>query len=171
MAWLQEGIKAGIISIVTAAVIYFWKNARQLYKKAQKIIDSADKLDLLEMEVGVLKSKQMADFHTDVTPVFINNTKGELIYANRAWADLLGWKSVKDAYGKGYLKAVPPQDIEEMERQSQRLVDHPSSFDGEVRLMHRITKEYIYAICRTELIHDNKGNLVETIGRLYVIKQ
>ena len=170
MSWIQEGIKAGVIAGVTALVVLFWKNIRVLIKKAKKIIEAADKLEVLDTEVSILKSKQMADFHTGTNPVFIINTKGELIYANPSWADAFGWTNIKDAYGKGYLKCIPPEDVDDVEELSDRLQQHPSSYEGKVRFKHIRTDEIIYAICRTELIHDRKGNLIETIGRLSIIK-
>lgn len=168
--WAIDSFKAGILVLLTWGTNYLRKKALPFLKEFRRFLKLTEIVDRIDNEVGVLKSKQMASLHTDVHPIFIMNNEGEMIYANPAWCDMTGFTNVKDAYGKGYLKAIPPEDIEMIEKQNERLVEHPSSYEGEIRFRHIKTKEIINTICRSELVHGRNEVLVETVGRLFILK-
>jgi hypothetical protein len=68
----------------------------------------------------------------------------------------------------GYLRAVHPDDREELERQRAMLEKVQSSFQGVVRFKNLQTGAIIYADCSSELVYDDKGKVVKTIGILYI---
>lgn len=178
MAWIQDGVKAGIISVITAFVIYLWKKAKPISREIIRIIKCPDLVEKLEKEVAVLKkevsvlrSKQMAGFHTDPVPTFICNTKGELIYANPAWVKLTGYSNPENAYGFRFFDVIYHEDLLRIQKISEELIGHPAPYEGLVRLVNKITKEVIQTFCTSELIYSDEQHkeLIETIGRLQIL--
>lgn len=178
MAWIQDGMKAGIISVITAFVIYLWNKAKPISREIIRIIrcpDLVEKLEkevlVLRKEVSVLRSKQMADFHTDPVPTFICNTKGELIYANPAWVKLTGYSNAGNAYKFRFFDVIHPDDLLRIHKVSEELIGHPAPYEGPVRFVNKITKEVTQTFCTSELIYADEQHkeLIETIGRLEIL--
>lgn len=167
--WAADTFKALIVIAATWLANYFRKKTIPFITAVGRIIKVSDRVDLLELELSIIGNRQMAVIHADPNPVFIVNEKTDLVYANPAWVAMTGFSDAKDAYGKGYLKAIPPEDREMVEKDGERFAEHPSSYEGEVTFRNIKTKLIIKTLCRSELVHDKDGKLVQTIGRLQII--
>lgn len=139
------------------------------FKAVRKITKVSDRVDELENKVYILDSKLAAGFHTAVDPVFIVDVKGDLVYANPAWQDLTEFSNVQDAYGKGYLRAIPPDDRDSIEEQSERLILHPGSIEMNVIFLTIRTKIIVNTLCRSEPFKNKEGFVVGTLGRLKIL--
>lgn len=169
MAWdysdTFKGLIAGAIGwIATKAV----KKLNPAYKALLKFLRVAKKADEIHITTNVLKSSLVALYHVDKDPIFLLNKNGELTYCNPAWVELTGMEQ-NDAKGYGYSRAIHPDDRDRMDKERTDIINHPAPFFGTVKFKHMKTGEMIVVICRTELIY-NGTELVETLGRLYIIK-
>ena len=172
MKWevASDIFKALLILAATWVARYFAKVFLPFTKAIRKIAKVSDRVDELENKVFILDSKLAAGFHTAVDPVFIVDLKGDLIYANPAWQDFTEFSNVKDAYGKGYLRAIPPDDRDSIEEQSERLLLHPGSIEMNVRFLTIRTKIIVNTLCRSEPFKNKEGIVVGTLGRLKILK-
>ena len=75
----------------------------------------------------------------------------------------------KDAANFGYIRAIYPNDRASMAVEREDIINHPVPFYGQVRFKNVVTGAIIITMCRTELIY-NENELVETIGRLYIVE-
>jgi PAS domain S-box-containing protein len=167
--WAADTFKALILVAATWAANYARKKFIPFLKAIKRIVKVSDRVDALEVEVSIIESRLRAALHTDPNPAFIVDAKTDLIYANPAWGEMTGFSNIQDAYGKGYLKAIPPEDRDSIERDGERFAEHPSSYEGDVRFRHIKTKQIISTIVRSELVYDKNGELIQTIGRIKIL--
>jgi len=175
MAWIGDSVRAGVGGILTAAIIFLWKKGKPAFNFIKVILDSGDSIEKLNdqqheqaIEISILKSKQMALLHTSLEPAFITAPNGDLIYVNPAWLEMTGFRDPKDAYGYGYLKCIPVLDRGELLKHVELLIQHPSPSETVIRFQQLGTGKIITTMCRTELVHDGNGVLIETVGRLRI---
>lgn len=163
------GAVGWIANYIRPKIVPWMKERLRTWKNTERIDALEAEIKVIRVRLHIAESKQMAALHTAPDPIFIMNPGGELVYANPAWGLMTGFTNIEDAYGKGYMQAIPPHDRDEIEKQNERLVEHPGSFEGEIRFRHLRTKDIINTICRSEPVHDDKEKVIETIGRLYIV--
>lgn len=145
---------------ITLESFFLWvKNAWSISSTLKSILN----------RVTILENTNTAAMNVDRHPIFIVDNNQNLIYANTALAVLIGFTDVRDAYGQGYMVAIPDEDIEKVDRLNKRMKEHESSYSGEFIFCHVQTKEPIITNCRSEIIRNIDGKLEKTLGRLYVV--
>ena len=170
MDWKEKGAETIFIGMLAFLGSFLVKKVKPVWKELKRMGGVTDKVDEQSLKIYILEKTLDKLMHTDPNPVFITNRDGELVYANPAWIRMTGFSDATLAYGKGYLRAIVKHDREEMEQMSERLTEHPSSFEGDVRFQHLVTKEIINTVCRSEPIFGVDGEVIKTIGRLYIYK-
>lgn len=181
MEWKE--LQGHIYTVIEGAVVVFvvWggrvagSKIKPTYKALKELMD----LDEWKkgIETRVIKSEndykridgfQKAFVNINKFPMFITNGKGELIFVNNEWMNQIGCRNMNEVLVKGYLQAIPPEDIEGMEEWTERLLDHPSESTSvsKVRFKHMQTGEIINMVCITYPILNNDGSLYATVGRL-----
>lgn len=169
MDWREKGIEAIYLGVIAFLGSAFVKRFKPSLKGAKRMYGVIDEVDVLKKEVGVLKDLIQKILYTAPDPIFKVNNKGEVIFVNPAWLQMTGVRTEKDAFGFGFMKAIPEDDRDAMVDQSEMLTKHPSAFEGEIRFQHLVTDDIILTICRSEPVFYN-GEHIETIGRLTIIK-
>lgn len=158
-------------TLIGAAIIYVANWLREKFKPTLKhlkrINEVSDRVDVMESDLLVMKSRQMALIDVDHRPIFIMNSKNEVVKVNSAWLEMTGMKTEKEALGFGYLQAIPEEDREMIQERSDFFLEHPSPYSGEVRFKNVHTKEIIIAYCRSEFFNKDQ-KLYETIGMLHI---
>lgn len=182
MEW--EWFKAGVIKVATwgGAILATWganyarKRWKPFYKNLVAFIGLANRVISLEktqakqkQELEVIDNLLLAKLKIDEKPMFLNDNKGNLVFVNNSWLKVLGYSDPEDAYGEGYLLAIPEADRERVHRQAQRYAASPSPFSGVVTFINISTEAEVKTFCRTELVFDNNGNFFKTIGRLDIL--
>lgn len=167
---VEDLLKLGIAGICAWVGNYIRKNAVPFYKQVIILAKLAARVEIMERRIYIAESKQMVILYTSTDPSFITNTKGEVVFVNPAWLDMTGISTANDAYGFGYMQAIPIEDREALREQSEILVDHPGPFSGAVRFKNVRSGDIIDTLCRSEIVRF-EGIPVETVGRLYVIKK
>lgn len=170
MDWKEKGTETIFVGVIAFFGSIFVKKIKPMWKELRRISKLTDGVDDLVKKSDIAEKRLRAVLYSSSDPIFINNNEGEVVFVNPAWLALTGMKTEKDAYGFGYMAVIPEDDRDDRERDNKRLVDHPSSFEGEIRFQHFITKEIIVTMCRSEPV-EYDGELVETIGRLTIIKK
>src|SRR5690349_260940 len=117
----SETFKTLIAAVTGGAVFKHYKKVVPIWKYAQKVVKAVDQIDDAHRDIQIIKNTIRAAFHTDKNPVFILNSKGAVIYVNPAWLEMTGFIDTKDAYGFGYMMAIPLEDQPTMERYSRTL--------------------------------------------------
>ena len=168
--WASDTFKALIAAAALWLASYIRKKIVPVFKALLRIAQVVERVDEIENDVWIVKSKQRAIMATDPNPTYITDCNSDLIYANPAWAEMAGFNSVEDAYGKGYLRAIPNEDVEPLEQMAERQVKHPFSFEGHIRFKNIRTGEIVNTICRSELVFNKDGKWIRTIGRLLILK-
>ncbi len=147
------------------------KKLKPAWVLLKKFINLAQTTDQISYTVSLLKNQQLALFHIDKDPIFITNLKGEVTYVNPAFLDLTGFENAEESYGFGYTSAIHPDSRAEHEKLRAELVLHPSPYHGYIKLRNKKTGKVILTVCRTKLVYNLKNELVETIGRIYIITE
>lgn len=172
MDWTKIDIadiaKVAIIGVGGWAANIVRKKAWPFIKSLVKFGNVVERQDNLEKQFKIKQSRNRAILHIDKHPIFITDNKGEVTYVNPAWVEMTGMDE-RDALGKGYLQAIPDEDIDSMEAKSERMIKHPSSLYDEVVFIHVRTKQIIKTMCRSEPVYQDESHK-ETIGRLYIIE-
>lgn len=169
--WAIDTFKGLIVAGVTWTVIYLKKQAKPLLKSLKKFSKLVDTTDEIKSKVAILESKQVAMWDVIKDPLYTVNDKGEVDYANNAWARMGGLSDPRDGFGFGYMQMIPDEDKDKIEKLSERITEHPSPFEGIVRFQNRQTGKIITTECRTALIYDIDKKVIATIGRLYIISE
>ena len=127
-----------------------------------------DKLNVIINTQELMREKQKALMYSDLTPMFTLDANENLTFVNAAWLKLTGFNNPEDAYGIGWLRAIPEDerkklmDIREQQRQS------PFAFYDTVIFKNIMTGELVKTTCKTTLVKDAKGQVIEKIGSLQV---
>ncbi len=171
MEWKEKGLEAIYLGAIAFVGSIFLKKSKPVWKELKRMSTITERMDLLTRKVAILESAKLAEYDTSPIPTFIVNTDGELTYANPALGDLLGFSTLDDVHSKGWMRAVPDDNIETVEKITKRLVEHPSSYECNLKLWHIKTKEFIYTKLRIELVTDDKNEIVETIGKLQILNK
>lgn len=169
MEWKEKAtdiLFVGVSGLVGGWIVKkFWPSV----KNAKRMYGLLTELDWLKKEVVVMKERQFKILYTAPDPIFICNPKGEVTFVNPAWLQMTGIRTEKDALGFGFMKAIPEEDRDNLLEESERLVEHPGSYEGIVRFQHIGTTDIVTTMCRSEPYYYN-GEHIETIGRLSILK-
>lgn len=130
-----------------------------------------DKLNVLMDNQSTIKMKVRAQMNTDSSPSFVIDKKGDLVYVNDAWLSLTGFQKAEQAYGIGWLKAIPEEDQKTLIDEHEQQLSYPSDFFGKVRFKNIQTGFCVDTICRVTCVKsEHSGELIEKIGQLQIIK-
>jgi len=162
-------LKLAITGICIWIGNYIRKNAIPITKQLVVIYKIVTRVDTLESQMFIHANRHEAWMDVSVSPIFIMDNKGNMIYANAAWGELTGFDNIEDAYAMGWVEAIQEEHMERIERINERLVEHPSSWDGEVPMKNKKTNARFIVRCRTQLLKDKSGNITGALGRLNVI--
>lgn|GEM_PF-4555887 len=172
MAWdWSDTIKGGIATLVGAIATVSYKKFKPTLSYFRKLFLVTQDVEKLKDEVIILQGERIAFFHTDKNPIIVKNALGELIYVNPSFVDMAGFENAEDALGFGYVSAIHPDQQDELEKLRDRLNKHPSNYFGYVKWKNKQTGVAVLTVVRTKLVHDYKNELIETICRLYIIKE
>ncbi len=154
--WAIDSFKGGIGAVTIWAANRYRKPLYAWVKKQinlnKEVSEQKLRIEALEIRDSISDSKFMAYVHTDPTAVFITNAKREVIYVNPAWVKLIGYRDPESSYGYRFFDAIHPDDVAHMREVQQELINHPSGFEGNIRFVHRETKETINTFCISDLI-------------------
>lgn len=165
--WAIDTFK-GLIAIVVAWFAnYLRKESKPILRAIKKLANIVKILERMESLQAIHDSKFKGYIHVSRHPIYEIDTIGAITYVNQAWVDLTGFKDDKDAYGFGYMRAVHPEDRDEIEKQRQMIEKHNSSFNGIVRFKNLKTDQIIICDCVSQPFTDDKGKIIGTIGILY----
>lgn len=180
MDWIEKGKEAAYLGALGLFGLWAKKKAKPLSKAVIKLSKLSDRVDAIEKDFqGQLEklSDRLAKdenmlrslFDSSKTPTYILDADFELIYVNTAWLELLGFSNDEDAFGLGFLKAIPDSQMVAMDRQMKNSKEHPSRFSDKMQFKHVKTKEEFFMFCMSTPIYDYKDNLYCTLGFLYNI--
>lgn len=126
--------------------------------------------DLKTVSGMIVSNQQISDerekarIMLDPTPMFIEDSKGDVTLVNFAWCKMVGCVDGKEMLGNGWLRVMPNQ--KEAEERHKTTIGKP--FTGEVVFKDLDGKRLIYTHCKTLVIKDAKGKVVETHGTLEI---
>lgn len=169
--WVIDTAKGLIALIIAWAANYLRKQAKPIVLAVKKIGNIVKIVNTLESKQAILASEQLAFYHISKNPIYIIDNTGGVTYVNPAWVAMAGFRDDRDAHGYGYMRAVHPEDRDEIERQRALLEKKQSSFQGRVRFKNLQTTKTIIADCISELVYNDKGEVIKTIGTLYIISE
>jgi PAS domain S-box-containing protein len=166
--WVIDTAKVLIAGLIAWSANQLRKQAKPMVEAIKKLGNIVKIVNRFETKQAIITSEQLAFYHISKNPIYIIDERGAITYVNPAWVNMAGFRDDREAYGLGYLRAVHPDDREELERQRAMLEKVQSSFQGVVRFKNLQTGAIIYADCSSELVYDDKGKVVKTIGILYI---
>lgn len=167
---MQWDWKIDSFKILMAGLIgWGGKEVAKRFLPVVNVVKRVYKIEELEQESAITKSKLMAILHISTDPMFISNPKGELIYVNPSWSEMTGIDS-NDAHGLWFSVAVHPDSEIEMKKRGDMSVLHTSPYFGLISYKHADTGKIIKTYCRSELVHDKEDKHIETVARLSIIK-
>ena len=147
-------------------IMPIYKSFKNLFKRLKRIEDIED----IETRIEIIENTFIALYDISIDPMFKTNNNGEVTYVNVAWLDMTGITDSKNAYGFGYMAAIPEEDIAKISRLNEQYTSHPSTYIGNIRFKNVTTGSIIEANCKSTVIYDFKNNITETIGRIYILK-
>jgi len=173
MEWkdLQPDIyKAAILGVLALC----WKFTRSKFKKGYSFIKRAlvniENIEELILNLHIETQHRKAFLHIAKSPVYILDCEsGDLVWANIAWLELLGFRNFEDAEFMGWMQAIPEEDVDDMFKENERFRKNPSNFNGIVRFRNIETSKIITCKCRNQLIYDINDNPTKAMGILEVI--
>jgi PAS domain S-box-containing protein len=158
--WVIDTAK-GLIAVGIAWLAnYLRKQAHPMLQALKKLGNIVKIINTIEEKQSIISSEQLAFYHISKNPIFIIDNVGAITYVNPAWVEMAGFRDDRDAHGYRYLLAVHPEDRVEVERQK--------ILQGRVRFKNLQSGKIIITECMSELVYNNKGEVVKTIGILYV---
>jgi PAS domain S-box-containing protein len=166
--WVIDSAKGVIAVLIAWSAGYLRKQAKPMIEALKKIGNIVKIVNQFDTKQAITASELLAFYHIQKNPIYIIDERGAITYVNPAWVNMAGFRDDREAYGLGYLRAVHPDDREELERQRAMLEKVQSSFQGMVRFKNLQTGAIIYADCSSELVYDDKGKVVKTIGILHI---
>lgn len=171
MAWDFSDVFKGLMATaISAFTIWAYKKLKPTVRLIKRFWNIANQTDILQKDVAILQNERLALFHIDLNPILIKNTKGEIDYCNPAFVDMAGFNSAEDAYGFGFTEAIHPDERERTDRLRAQQQAHPSQVQGIVKMQNIQTQQPILVHFKTKPIY-YKGDLVETLIRLYIISE
>lgn len=128
-----------------------------------------NELAKVKAELHLEKSLRQSFFKIHKSPLFINDANMELEWVNAAWLEMTGFRDPEDAYGLGFLRAIPESDHEKMKRRGRMMIDHPSVYLGEITFINIDTGKTIKTLCRADPVFDEEGKLLKVLGMLVIL--
>lgn len=160
----------GLIALTLAWFAnYLRKQAKPIVQAVKKIGNIVRIINTLEAKQSILASEMLAFYHVSKHPIYIIDKTGAVTYVNPAWVAMAGFRDDKDAHGYGYMRAVHPEDREEMEQQRLLMEKKQSSGNGTVRFKNIQTGVVVNMEYVSELVYNDKGEVVKIIGTLYIV--
>lgn len=168
--WKAQVAEKTFIGALALAGAWLVKKSKPAWKWAVRQSSIGDRIEKLEIDLSIERSSRLAALKAATDPVYVIDPTGNMTFANPAFMAMTGFSSVEDAYGVGFLQAIHPDDIKQVKMIEEDLIKHPSSIEKNVRWVHRKTGEVTHTICRSELIKDKNGVLIERLGRIFILR-
>ena len=180
MDWKEKGIEASYLGLLAILGTFLAKKFRPFTKWAAVMYNLSNRVNLLEKElrenVEKLETRIAVDenmirslLDNSKTASFMLDKDFELNYVNSAWIERLGFTNDEEAFGVGFLKAIPETNMPKIERQMKNLREHPGRFSEPVHFRHVKTGVEFCMFCMSTPIYDYKGKVHGTLGFLYEI--
>ncbi len=180
MDWIEKGKEAAYLGALALFGTWVTKKAKPFSKQVVKLSNLSDRVDKLEIElratvakletrIAVEENMVRAMLDNSKTAAFTMDKDFELNYVNSAWLERLGFTNDEEAFGIGFLKAIPEAYMEKMERQMRNSKEHPGRFSEKVCFKHLKTGEEFWMFCMSTPIYDYKDSVHGTLGFLYEI--
>ena len=118
---------------------------------------------------GLYASEREAALYIDAQPIFKTDINGGVTFVNAAWLEMVGCEDADQVMGMSYLIAVPDGDKDFVEKTSERFAKSPAPYHGDFIYKHIKTGELIKTNVRTQLIRDNNGKFVGTLGTVKIL--
>lgn len=171
MDWKAQIAEKTLIGTLALFGAWIVKRSRPAWKWAVALSDIATRVDKLELELSIERSSRLAALKATTDPVYIIDKEGNLTFVNPAFLAMTGLATMEDAMGRSYMQAIHEDDVENVKYLSDELVKHPSSIEKKVRWRNIKDGVVHHTICRSELVRDKNGVLIERIGIISIIKQ
>jgi PAS domain S-box-containing protein len=176
MDWKEKGIEATYLGGLAVAGAWILKKIKPFSKEIIKLSKLSDRVDIIEERINTQDRRISVDenymnaiFDNSLTAIFRLDHNFELVYVNTAWVELAGFSSDEEAYGVGFLKAIPDRFKAAMRDQMESSKKHPSRFSEKIPFRNIKTKIEFEMLCRSTPVYDNKNIVCGTLGFLYPI--
>ena len=180
MDWKEKGLEASYLGVLAIVGTFLAKKFKPFTKWASMMYNLSNRVDILEKELKVNVEKLETRIAVDEnmikalldnskTAAFMLDKNFELNYVNSTWMGKFGFTNDEEAFGVGFLRAIPESYIVKMERQMKNSREHPGRFSEPVFFRHVKTGVEFWMLCMSTPIYDYKGKVHGTLGFLYEI--
>jgi PAS domain-containing protein len=173
--WIWKGLMAFLVWISgKVSAEYVWPMFKRWIKKkfSNKSIENLkEELSAVKSENYIINATLDAFFRIHKTALFVNNADMELIWVNRSWLDLTGFRDAEEAYGFGYLRAIPKEHHKSMREQAEQMKKHPSIYEDSVIFINVEDKRKIQTIVRAIPICNENNELVKVLGIVIITEK
>jgi PAS domain S-box-containing protein len=138
------------------------------YKLRDAVEDIKDLTELISYNQAIISEKQRSMMYIDSNPIYIADKEGNWNFVNASLLEMLGYHDPKDIYGIGWMKAIPDEDIDKVEKEYIRDKSNQSPSFGQMRFKDG-KGNLVLVNRRTTLIYVN-NKLEEIMGTLTIIK-
>lgn len=170
--WVWKGLM-GVLVWVSGKVSaeYLWPKFKKWTKEFFSNKKLQDELKEIKEDSYITKETLDAFFRIHKLPLFVNNAQMELEWVNRSWLDLTGFRDAEEAYGFGYLRAIPKEHHAEMMSQAEQMKKHPSIYEDSVIFKNLDSGEKIQTIVRAIPICNKNDELVKVLGLVIITEK
>lgn len=121
--------------------------------------------EILETKEQIEVSEAKFKSYTEKSPVAIYTTdvNGDCNYANKTWLDITGMTN-KEAFGKGWLNALHPEDIEQVNSNWYKSVKTKGKWRFEYRFLNKKNKEITWVEGTAKKMFNEKNEFIGYLG-------
>lgn len=121
--------------------------------------------EILEAKEKVEASEAKFKSYTEKSPVAIytTNTDGDCNYVNETWLKMTGMNH-KEALGKGWLEALHPDDLEDVNINWYKSISSKGRWSFEYRFINKKTKEITWVEGTAKQMFNNNNELIGYLG-------
>jgi PAS domain S-box-containing protein len=118
------------------------------------------------LELAVAESEHRFRMLTELAPVgiFLSDAQGDCLFVNPKWCELSGL-SVEEAKGKGWQRAVHPEDRERVVGEGHSAGQARKAFEMEFRFLRR-DQDISFVHCTASVLTDADGRFAGYVGTL-----
>lgn len=127
-------------------------------------------VDTLLFNQELTKATLRASLYVCPDPIYIVDKDGRLTFVNAAYTRMVECTNPQELMGWGWLRVISEKNKNEMLEVVKMLKENPTPYSGKVTFKNWSTGADINTYCRSTVILDKDGKLVEMIGALEIIK-
>lgn len=124
--------------------------------------------DILKAQ-SIYTSERISTLYIDDSPIYKTDCFANVTFVNAAWLDMVGCTNANEMMGKGYYRAIPKNQLEDIIHEQENIKGGPLPYFGKFIFQHLVTKQLIETTVRSQVINDNVGP-VGVIGTITNIK-